>query len=65
MKSFAALGVAPDLAEALAAAEDALSSVLGHPVTARAKGRRCIVELEFESPAAALEYATRALPRAA
>jgi ParB family chromosome partitioning protein len=55
----------PDLAEALGAAEDALASVLGHPVRARARGERCVVELEFESAAAALEYATRALRRAA
>jgi ParB family chromosome partitioning protein len=47
----------PDLKEALGAAEDALSAALGHPVKARARGERCRVELEFETPAEAVELA--------
>jgi ParB family chromosome partitioning protein len=57
--------VHPDLVEALAAAEDALQAALGREVKARVRGDRCVVELEFETPAAALEYATRAVRRAA
>ena len=49
--------VHPDLAEALAAAEDALSAALGREVKARAKGDRCVVELEFATPAEAMETA--------
>lgn len=49
--------VHPDLAEALAAAEDALSAALGREVKARAKGDRCVVELEFATPAEAIETA--------
>ncbi len=47
----------PDLAEALGAAEDALSAALGRPVKVRARGERCLVELEFESPAEAVDLA--------
>jgi ParB family chromosome partitioning protein len=49
--------VHPDLAEALAAAEDALSAALGREVKARAKGGRCVVELDFATPAEAIETA--------
>jgi ParB family transcriptional regulator, chromosome partitioning protein len=49
--------VHPDLAEALAAAEDALSAALGHNVKARARGERCVIELEFDQPAEAIELA--------
>jgi ParB family transcriptional regulator, chromosome partitioning protein len=49
--------VHPDLAEALAAAEDALAAALGHEVRARARGERCVIELEFEQPAEAIELA--------
>jgi ParB family chromosome partitioning protein len=59
----------PDLAEALAAAEDALTAALGHEVRVRARGDRCRVELDFDSPAQAVELAerlmARRLPRAA
>jgi ParB family chromosome partitioning protein len=59
----------PDLEEALAAAEDALSAALGREVTARPRGERCRVELDFETPAEAIELAERilgrSLPRAA
>jgi ParB family chromosome partitioning protein len=51
------LVVHPDLAEALAAAEDALSAALGREVKARSKGDRCVVELEFATPAEAVETA--------
>ena len=47
----------PDLAEALAAAEDALSAALGREARARARGDRCVVELEFATPAEAIETA--------
>jgi hypothetical protein len=49
--------VHPDLADALAAAEDALSVALGREVRARAKGARCVVEVEFTTPAEAIETA--------
>jgi ParB family transcriptional regulator, chromosome partitioning protein len=49
--------VHPDLAEALAAAEDTLSAALGREVKARARGERCVVEIEFDQPAEAVELA--------
>jgi ParB family transcriptional regulator, chromosome partitioning protein len=57
--------VHPDLAEALAAAEDALGAALGRDVKARARGERCVVELEFETPAEAVELARSILSSAA
>src|SRR5918999_824984 len=39
----------PDLAEALAAAEDTLSTAFGRPVKVRPRGEGCRVELDFES----------------
>ena len=51
--------VHPDLAEALAAAEDALSAALGREVKVRARGDGCRVELEFDRPAEAVELAER------
>jgi ParB family transcriptional regulator, chromosome partitioning protein len=51
----------PDLAEALAAAEDALSAALGCEVKVRAKGDGCVAELAFERPAEAVELAERLL----
>ena len=53
--------VHPDLAEALAAAEDALSAALGHPVKVRATNGGCRAELEFEAPADAVALAERVL----
>jgi ParB family chromosome partitioning protein len=55
--------VHPDLAEALAAAEDALSAALGLEVKARSRGERCLVELEFATPAQAIEKARSILAR--
>jgi ParB family chromosome partitioning protein len=49
--------VHPDLAEALAAAEDTLSAALGREVKARARGEHCVVEIEFDRPAEAVELA--------
>jgi ParB family transcriptional regulator, chromosome partitioning protein len=57
--------VHPDLAEALAAAEDALSAALGREVKARAKGDRCVVELDFATPAEAIETARFILAQSA
>jgi hypothetical protein len=57
--------VHPDLAEALAAAEDALAAALGHEVKARARGERCVIELEFDQPAEAIELARSLLAAAA
>ena len=51
----------PDLAEALAAAEDALSTALGREVKVRARGDGCVAELEFDRPAEAVELAERLL----
>jgi ParB family chromosome partitioning protein len=49
--------VHPDLAQALAAAEDTLAAALGRRVKARARGERCVIELEFEHPGEAVELA--------
>jgi ParB family chromosome partitioning protein len=57
--------VHPDLEEALAAAEDAMAAALGRPVKARAKGERCVIELEFEKPVEAVELARSLLSAAA
>jgi ParB family transcriptional regulator, chromosome partitioning protein len=57
--------VHPDLAEALAAAEDAMAAALGREVKARARGERCVIELEFERPAEAIELARSVLSAAA
>jgi ParB family chromosome partitioning protein len=57
--------VHPDMAEALAAAEDALAAALGREVKARARGERCVIELEFERPAEAVELARSLLSAAA
>jgi ParB family chromosome partitioning protein len=51
----------PDLEEALAVAEDALTAALGREVTVRARGERCRVELDLETPAEAIELAERIL----
>jgi ParB family transcriptional regulator, chromosome partitioning protein len=53
----------PDLEEALAAAEDALSAALGREVRVHASGERCRVELELDSAAEAIELAERILGR--
>ena len=55
--------VHPDLAEALAAAEDTLAAALGRPVKVRARGEGCRVELDFESPADVVALAERVLAR--
>jgi len=55
----------PDLAESLAAAEDALTAALGHEAKARPRGEGCRVQLDFESPAEAVELAERLLAGAA
>jgi ParB family transcriptional regulator, chromosome partitioning protein len=57
--------VHPDLAEALAAAEDAMSAALGREVKARPRGERCVIEVQFESPAEAVELARSLLSAAA
>jgi ParB family transcriptional regulator, chromosome partitioning protein len=56
--------VHPDLAEALAAAEDTLAAAFGRPVRVRARGDGCRVELEFDTPGEAVELAERILSRA-
>jgi ParB family transcriptional regulator, chromosome partitioning protein len=55
--------VHPDLAEALAAAEDTLSAALGRPVKMRARGEGCRLELDFDTPAEAVDLAERILAR--
>jgi ParB family chromosome partitioning protein len=55
--------VHPDLAEALAAAEDTLAAAFGRPVKVRARGDGCRVELEFDTPGEAVELAERLLSR--
>jgi ParB family chromosome partitioning protein len=56
--------VHPDLAEALAAAEDTLAAAFGQPVKVRPKGDGCRVELDFDTPADAVALAERILLRA-
>jgi ParB family transcriptional regulator, chromosome partitioning protein len=56
--------VHPDLAEALAAAEDTLTTAFGRPVRVRARGDGCRVEVEFNTPGEAVELAERILSRA-
>jgi len=53
----------PDLAEALAAAEDTLSAAFGRPVKVRPRGEGCRVELDFDGPADAIALAERVLAR--
>jgi ParB family chromosome partitioning protein len=53
----------PDLAEALAAAEDTLTAAFGRPVKVRAKGEGCRVELDFDAPADAVALAERLIAR--
>jgi ParB family transcriptional regulator, chromosome partitioning protein len=53
--------VHPDLKEALAAAEDALSAAFGHDVSVRPRGEGCRVELDLDTPAEAVELAERIL----
>jgi ParB family chromosome partitioning protein len=53
----------PDLAEALAAAEDTLAAALGRPVKVRPRGEGCQVELDFDSPADVVALAERILAR--
>jgi ParB family transcriptional regulator, chromosome partitioning protein len=55
----------PDLADALGAAEDALTAAFGRPVKARARGEGCRVELDFDTPAEAIRLAERVLAGAA
>jgi ParB family chromosome partitioning protein len=49
----------PDLADMLAAAEDALSAALGREVRVRSKGGRTRVEFELDDPREAVDLATR------
>jgi ParB family transcriptional regulator, chromosome partitioning protein len=53
----------PDLADALGAAEDALSAALGQEVTVRPRGGGCRVEFDVDSPREAVELAERILRR--
>jgi ParB family transcriptional regulator, chromosome partitioning protein len=55
--------VHPDLQEALAAAEDALSAAFGQEVKARPRGDGCVVQIRFETPAEAVALAERLLAR--
>jgi ParB family chromosome partitioning protein len=57
--------VHPDLQEALDAAQDALSAALGREVSVRARGERCRVEMDFDTPAEAVQLAERLLRAAA
>jgi ParB family chromosome partitioning protein len=53
--------VHPDLAEALAAAEDALSAALGRDLKVRPTGDGCRAEIDFDEPAEAVALAERIL----
>ena len=49
----------PDLEQALAAAEDALTAALGREVRVRPSGEGCRAEVDFETPADAVAFAER------
>lgn len=51
----------PDQADALAAAEDALTAALGHEVRVRARGDGARAELVFDTPGEAIELAEKLL----
>jgi ParB family chromosome partitioning protein len=53
----------PDLADALGAAEDALSAALGREVTVRPRARRFRIELDVDDPREAIELAEQILRR--
>ena len=55
------VSIHPDQADALAAAEDALTAAIGYEVKVRAKGDGARAELVFGSPAEAIELAERLL----
>ena len=55
----------PDLADAIGAAEDALTAALGREVRVRARGEGCRVELDLDHPRDGIELAERILRRAA
>ncbi len=55
----------PDLADAIGAAEDALTAALGYSVSVRPHGGRFRAEIELEHPREAVELAERILRRAA
>jgi ParB family transcriptional regulator, chromosome partitioning protein len=57
------VAVHPDLQEALAAAEDALSAALRYEVRARPRGDSCRIEIDFETPGEAVALAERLLAR--
>src|SRR4051794_1725685 len=57
--------VHPDLEEAIAAAEDALSAALGRDVSVRPKGDSFRVEFELDNPREGVDLAERVLHRAA
>jgi len=59
------VAVHPDLADALAAAEDALSAALGREVSVRPSANGCRVEFELESATDGIDLAERLLRRAA
>jgi ParB family transcriptional regulator, chromosome partitioning protein len=54
----------PDFAEALAAAEDTLTTAFGQPAKVRPRGDGCRVEVDFDTPADAVALAERILARA-
>jgi hypothetical protein len=59
------VSIHPDLADALAAAEDALTAALGREVHVRATRDGCRVEFDLAAPQEGVELAERLLRRAA
>ena len=55
------ISIHPDQADALAAAEDALTAAIGYEVKVRARGDGARAELVFDSPSEAIELAERLL----
>jgi ParB family transcriptional regulator, chromosome partitioning protein len=53
----------PDLADALAAAEDALQAALGVEVRVKARSAGCRVEIDLDSPAEGIDLAERIMRR--
>lgn len=59
------VSIHPDLADALGAAEDALTAALGREARVRARGDGCRVEIDLDHPREGVELAERILRRAA
>ncbi len=64
-KGASAMPLHPDLADAIGAAEDALTAALGAEIRVRPRGEGCRVEFELDHPREGIEMAERIMRRAA